>query len=176
MIEKTALLQKARQIKLVIFDVDGVLTGGQLYFDAHGEALKIFCVQDGMGMKLLQQSGVKIAIISSRQSAIVAQRMSELGIEHVYQGRHDKRAALAELLAQLSYTLEQVAYVGDDLPDLPLIRRVGLGIAVANARPLLLQQAAWQTTAAGGNGAAREVCELIMAAQGTLEKAHAGYL
>lgn len=165
------ILAKAAKIKLAIFDVDGVLTNGQLYFHPNGDELKVFHVHDGLGLKLLQQSGVAVAIISSRTSAAVEQRLTALGVQHIYQGQADKRPAFDQLLTKLKLTTEQVAYTGDDLPDLPLLRSAGLGIAVANARPLLLQHAAWQTQASGGQGAVREICELIMQAQGTLANA-----
>lgn len=172
---KTQILQKATTIKCAIFDVDGVLTDGRLYFGAEGEALKVMHVQDGLGLKLLQKSGVAVAIISSRQSAIVTNRLKDLGIAHIYQGQENKQLPFQELLAKLKISAEQVAYTGDDLPDLPLLQQVGLGICVANAHPLLKQFASWQTEATGGNGAVREICELIMEAQGTLRAAYETY-
>lgn len=174
--QKTDVLIKAAKIKLAIFDVDGVLTDGRLYFDPHGNEYKVFYVHDGLGFKLLKQSGVEVAIISSRNSSIVNLRMQNLGINHVYQGQEDKTKAFADLLVKLKLLPEQIAYVGDDLPDLPLIIRAGLGICVANAHALLKQHATWQTQAKGGKGAAREVCELIMEAQGTLQVAYEKYL
>lgn len=174
--EKTVLLQKAKKIKLVTFDVDGVLTDGRLYYGPDGEELKVFHVWDGLGIKLLQQTGIAIAIITSRSSPIVKQRMQELGIPYLYQGQHNKSYAFNELINKLQINEEQTAHVGDDLPDLPLIQRAGLGIAVANAHPLLQQHADWQTSACGGAGAAREVCEFIMRAQETLEPAYKEYL
>jgi 3-deoxy-D-manno-octulosonate 8-phosphate phosphatase (KDO 8-P phosphatase) len=170
------ILEKAKKIKLAVFDVDGVLTDGHLYFDAQNNELKVFHVQDGLGIKLLQLSGVNTAIITSRQSSITQQRMQSLGVLYIYQGQHNKQLAFNELLIQLELKEEQVAYVGDDLPDLPLIQRAGLGIAVANAHAVIKQHAVWQTTLRGGEGAAREVCELIMQAQGTLEAAYNNYL
>lgn len=166
---------KAKLIKLVIFDVDGVLTDGSLHFGPNGEEHKIFYVHDGLGIKLLQQSGVATAIISSRESPIVTLRMQQLGIKYIYQGQEDKTKPFAELLAKLQLKPEQVAYVGDDLPDLPLIQRAGLGICVANAHHLLKQYADWQTSKEGGKGAAREVCEMIMTAQNTLQSAFENY-
>lgn len=171
-----SVLAKAAKIKLVIFDVDGVLTDGRIYLDNHREELKAFFIQDGLGLKLLKKTGVEIAIITSRQSNILQHRMDELGIQHVYQGHANKVVPFEKLLTALNLTAEQVAYVGDDFPDLPLIRRSGLGIAVANAIPLVKQYAAWQTTACGGQGAAREVCELIMKAQNTLTSVLEDYL
>lgn len=172
----SALIEKAKKIKLVIFDIDGVLTDGRLYFDAAGNEMKVFHVQDGLGIQLLQQTGVEVAVISGRKSIVVEERMRSLGVKYIYQGRNDKSSAFDELIEHLlKLKPEQVAYVGDDLPDLSLIQRVGLGIAVANAVPLLRQQAAWTTTARGGEGAVREICELIMTAQGSLETLYKDY-
>jgi 3-deoxy-D-manno-octulosonate 8-phosphate phosphatase (KDO 8-P phosphatase) len=170
------ILEKAKKIRLVIFDVDGVLTDGCLHLGPQGEEHKIFHIHDGLGIKLLQQTGVKVGIITSRRSQVVEQRMAYLGIQYVYQGIADKQPVFNELINQLKLDVTEVAYVGDDLPDLPLIRRAGLGIAVANARPIVKQHAAWHTQTCGGQGAAREVCELIMQAQGTLEPALQNYL
>ena len=176
MISHSELLKKAARIKLIIFDVDGVLTDGKLYFDSKGREQKVFHVHDGLGIKLLQQSGVKVAIISSRNSTAVKKRMKNLGIEHIYQGQENKSIAFANLTKKLQVSPEQIAYVGDDLPDLPLICKVGLGIAVANAVPLVKQYAYWQTHAKGGEGAVREVCEIIMQAQGMLDEMQAHFL
>ena len=170
------ILEKAKLIRLVVFDVDGVLTDGKLIFDESGREYKCFNTKDGHGIKMLLKSGVETAIISGRQSAAVAIRMAELGVEHVFQGREDKRSTFDELCASLSFRTEQVAYVGDDLPDLPLFNRVGLSIAVADAHQAVRQHADWCTSLAGGSGAAREVCDLVMAAQKTLEPAIGGYL
>jgi 3-deoxy-D-manno-octulosonate 8-phosphate phosphatase (KDO 8-P phosphatase) len=169
---KTSTLQeKAAKIKLAIFDVDGVLTDGRLYFDANSNEQKVFYVHDGLGIKMLQDSGVKIAIISSRESSIVTKRMQSLGVEFIYQGQKYKRVAFNNLLNQLNLKPEQVAYVGDDLPDLYLIKTAGLGIAVANAVSVVRENATWCTEKNGGQGAVREVCEFIMQAQGTLDNA-----
>lgn len=170
-----AVIAKAAVVKLAIFDVDGVLTDGRLYFGAEGEVLKVFHVQDGLGLKLLQKSGVAVAIISSRQSEIVLQRLKNLGVKHIFQGHENKLIPFKKILDLLKLTPKQVAYTGDDLPDLPLIQQVGLGICVPNAHPLLKQAASWQTQTPGGHGAVREVCELIMQAQGTLHPAYQQY-
>jgi 3-deoxy-D-manno-octulosonate 8-phosphate phosphatase (KDO 8-P phosphatase) len=159
--------EKARAIRLAIFDVDGILTTGQLVYSSNGTEYKSFDVRDGLGMKLLQQSGVQVGIITSRNSQIVTQRMQDLGIQHVYQGFADKIPAYEALKQKLNLTDANIAYIGDDLPDLPLIRRAGLGITVPNAPALLLEHADWVTQANGGNGVAREVSEFIMQAQGT---------
>lgn len=163
------ILEKARQIKLVIFDVDGVLTDGSLFLGDDGQEYKAFHAKDGLGMKLLQASGVEIGIITARTSKLVEHRMHSLDIKHVYQGQLDKRKAFDTLLAKLELKHEQVAYVGDDVIDLPVMRQAGLAIAVQDAHPLAKQHAHWQTPHDGGKGAARDVCELIMEAQGTLQ-------
>ena len=153
-------------MRLVVFDVDGVLTDGRLYYGAGGEELKVFHVHDGQGMKRLMRTGVTLAIISGRDSIAVTRRMQDLSIAHVFQGDEDKLPILERLLKKLGLGLEQVACVGDDLPDLPLMQKVGLAVAVANALPVVKQAAHLVTTARGGRGAAREVCDMILAAQG----------
>ena len=163
------ILDKAKHIKLVIFDVDGVLTDGGLFLGDDGQEYKAFNAKDGLGMKLLQASGVEIGIITARTSKVVEHRMHSLDIKHVYQGSHDKGEAFDTLLAKLGLQPEQVAYVGDDVIDLPVMRKAGLAIAVQDAHPLAKQHAHWQTPHNGGRGAARDVCELIMEAQGTLQ-------
>lgn len=170
------LLQRGKAVKLAIFDVDGVLTDGRLYFLPEGGEFKTFNTLDGQGIKMLAASGIITAIISGRKSVVVERRAQNLGIPHLYQGREDKLAVLDELLAELQLDYAQVAYLGDDLPDLPVIRRVGLGMAVANAAPFVRQHAHGVTVARGGEGAAREFCELILRAQGNLDTAHAAYL
>ena len=171
-----ALLQRAKAVRLAIFDVDGVLTDGRLYFLADGSEFKTFNTLDGHGIKMLIASGVQTAIISGRSSPVVERRAANLGIQHLIQGREDKLVVLEQLLGELGLGYEEVAYLGDDLPDLPVIRRVGLGMAVASADAFVRQHAHGITSAAGGAGAAREFCELILRAQGTLEQAQAAYL
>ncbi|WP_017937175.1 3-deoxy-manno-octulosonate-8-phosphatase KdsC [Zestomonas thermotolerans] len=170
------LLQRARNIRLAVFDVDGVLTDGKLYFLPDGSEFKTFNTLDGHGIKMLIQAGVQTAIITGRSSPVVERRAKNLGIHHLFQGREDKLAALDELLARLGLERQQVAYLGDDLPDLPAIRRVGLGMAVANADPFVREHAHGVTRARGGEGAAREFCELILRAQSRLQAAQAAYL
>ena len=170
------LQQRAKAIKLAIFDVDGVLTDGRLYFLTDGSEFKTFNTLDGQGIKMLINSGVRTAIISGRSTPVVEKRANNLGIQHLYQGREDKLVVLDELLGELGLDYAQVAYLGDDLPDLPVIRRVGLGMAVANAADFVRQHAHGVTEARGGEGAAREFCELIMRAQGTLDSIQATYL
>jgi len=170
------VLEKASCIRLVIFDVDGVLTDGSLYLGNNGEEFKTFNIKDGLGIKLLMQFGVDVGVITGRSSKLVAQRMESLGVKHIYQGQAEKLPAYQGLLAKLELDPEQVAYVGDDLIDLPLMRRTGLAVAVQDAHSLVKLHAHWQTPSAGGRGAARDVCELIMKAQGTLDEAYQAYL
>ena len=167
-LSRNEVLALAAKLRLVIFDVDGVLTDGRLYFTPDGQEFKGFHARDGHGIKLLQSTGVETAVISGRSSPAVGLRMESLGIRHVYQGRQDKREAFEELLAALALAPEQAAHVGDDLLDLPLMRRVGLAVAVADAHPGVREHAHWITALPGGAGAAREVCDLVMEAQGTL--------
>ena len=160
------LLQRAAKIRLAVFDVDGTLTDGRLHVGADGHETKVFHVHDGLGLKRLHANGVQVAIITARISHAVAVRAAELDILHVYQGQADKRACLREILDALDLQPEQAAFVGDDLPDLAPMRLAGLAIAVANAHPWVAEQAHWQTRLAGGEGAAREVCDLLLIAQG----------
>ncbi|OUD12405.1 KdsC family phosphatase [Thioflexithrix psekupsensis] len=169
------ILQKAAQVRLMIFDVDGVLTDGRLYLGAQGEEYKAFYARDGLGMKLLQASGVELAIITGRSSPVVLHRMESLDIRYVYQGQLQKLPALLDLCAQLQLSPTQVAYLGDDINDVPVLRKVGLPLAVGDAAAAILPYVAWQVQAHGGRGAAREVCELIMTAQGTLNEQLARY-
>lgn len=170
------ILEKAAQIKLVIFDVDGVLTDGSLFLGDDGLEYKAFNSHDGHGMKMLQQSGVDIAIITGRTSKVVEYRMASLGINHVYQGQLDKNIAFRDILDRLSISTEEIAYVGDDVVDLPVMTKVGLAIAVENAHPMVKQHAHWTTPRSGGRGAARDVCELLMEAQGKLHNKLQSYL
>ena len=163
------ILNRAEQIELAIFDVDGVLTNGGLILGENGNEYKAFHSRDGLGLVMLRESGCQIAIISGRTSSIVSERMTALGIESVYQGQNDKGKALDDLLEKLHINAKATAYVGDDFIDLPAMRRVGLAIAVADAHPLVIDHAHWVTKEKGGHGAAREVCELIMHARGTLD-------
>lgn len=169
-------IEKIKQLKLLILDVDGVLTDGRLFFDQQGNEYKCFHARDGHGLKLLKQTGVEIAVISGRSSATVALRMKNLGIEHVYQGHENKRMAFQEILQNLQLTPNQVAHVGDDLLDLPIMTQVGFAIAVQDANFAVKQYADWCTQTLGGQGAAREVCDLIMQVQGSFDKVLQGYL
>lgn len=170
------MLERAARIRLVVFDVDGVLTDGRLLIGDNGVEYKAFHSRDGHGMKMLAQTGVELAIITGRRSQLVAERMASLGISHVHQGHESKLPVFERLLADLGLEAAQAAYVGDDVVDLPIMSRVGLAVAVANAHPLVLDNAHWRTHSDGGRGAAREVCDLVMHAQGTLEGVHRGYL
>lgn len=162
------IYERAKRIRLAIFDVDGVLTDGGLYYTDSGEELKVFSVRDGLGMRMLQASGVQLAIISSRRSRCVELRARGLGIAHVHQGISDKLAAFRELLARLALDAAAVAYMGDDLVDVPVLRRSGFAVAVPEAPAAVQRHAHYVTQAGGGRGAVRELCELILHAQGTL--------
>jgi 3-deoxy-D-manno-octulosonate 8-phosphate phosphatase (KDO 8-P phosphatase) len=176
---QTSLLkavEKAKKLKLLILDVDGVLTDGKLFFDNQGNEYKSFHARDGHGIKLLRQTGVEVAVISGRKSNSVALRMKNLGIEHVYQGHEDKLAAFNEIIGKIGITTEQAAHVGDDVLDLPIMTRVGLAIAVADANFAVKQRADWCTALPGGHGAVREVCDFIMQAQGRFDEVLNTYL
>jgi len=171
-----ALLARAAAVEVVAFDVDGVLTDGRLFLSDGGVQFKAFHSHDGFGLRMLMSAGIKVAAITGRESGVVTRRMAELGVEQVYQGRTDKAVALDEMLTALALEPAQAAFVGDDLVDLPAMRRVGLAIAVANAQPLVREHAHWCTTRAGGHGAVREVCELVLRATGRLDACYARWL
>lgn len=162
-------MQRAKQIRLVIFDVDGVLTDGGLTIGDDGQEYKTFNTQDGLGMKLLKNSGVQMAIITGRTSKVVTQRAESTGVAHFYQGVDDKLAAYNALISKLNLTPEQTAFMGDDVVDMPPMLRCGLSIAVPAAPESVKSRAHYVTQKEGGRGAVREVCELIMQAQGNLE-------
>ncbi len=162
------VLQRAAQIRLTAFDVDGTLTDGRLWYGEDGRETKVFHVHDGLGFKLLQANDVHVAIVSARISHPLALRAEELDITHVYQGQSDKRGCLSQIIDALGLTPAQVAFVGDDLPDIPAMHLAGLAVAVANAHPWVVEASHWQTRLGGGLGAAREVCDLILHAQGKL--------
>jgi 3-deoxy-D-manno-octulosonate 8-phosphate phosphatase (KDO 8-P phosphatase) len=159
------LREQAARIRLAVFDVDGVFTDGRLYYGPDGTEFKAFHTRDGHGIKELIRSGVQVAVISGRRSDAVTRRMQELGVAHVFQGCDDKLPVFEQLLAQLGIVAEDTACVGDDSPDLPLIQRAGLGIAVSDAHPSVRAAALLTTRAAGGEGAVREVCDMILAAR-----------
>lgn len=169
------LIERAKPIRAVVFDVDGVLTDGSLFLGDDGQEYKAFYSRDGHGMVMLRQTGVTLAIITGRRSEVVRIRMESLGVQHVLQGRRDKLPAYEQLKERLRIEDTQMAYVGDDVVDLPVMRRVGFAVAVADAHPLVLEQAHWRTPHPGGRGAARDLCELIMRAQGHLDGLVARY-
>ena len=167
--------QLGHDIKLIIFDVDGVFTDGKLYFNEDGEAMKAFNTLDGMGIKMLRDIGIEVAIITGRNSKIMGARAAELGIKHLYQGNHHKLEAFADCLAKLNLTAKNTAYMGDDITDLPVMQRVHLSIAPANAVTEVKEHATWITDNFGGNGAVREACDTILKAQGQWQQALGTY-
>jgi 3-deoxy-D-manno-octulosonate 8-phosphate phosphatase (KDO 8-P phosphatase) len=164
-------LERARRVRLMVFDVDGVLTDGRLWYGPRGEELKAFHTLDGHGLKMLAQSGIPTAILSGRSSAAVAARAAELGIAHVLQGAQDKAAGFAALLARLGVQPAEAGCMGDDVPDLPVLERCGFACAPREAHATVLRAAHYVTTASAGAGAAREVCEYLLRAQGKLDAA-----
>lgn len=153
---------RLEKIRLLILDVDGVMTDGRIIYDDHGHETKAFDVKDGHGIKLLQRAGIRVGIITGRQSPVVDRRARELGIELVYQGAKDKLVPFREILGKTGLTVEQVAYVGDDFPDLPILRRVGFAATVADAVAEVKPHAHYVTQARGGRGAVREICDLLL--------------
>lgn len=170
------LEQRAQRIKLMVFDVDGVMTDGRLIIGDDGMEYKCFNTLDGLGMKLLKASGVDMAIITGRTSNVVTQRAASTGVSHFYQGVDDKLQAFEELLKKTGLQAEQCAFMGDDVVDLPPMRRAGLALTVPQAHDLVKQHAHYTTTLQAGQGAVREACELIMRAQGTLDSQLAQFL
>ena len=165
------IVARAARVRLACFDVDGVMTDGGLYYSDAGHEAKRFHVLDGLGLKLLLASGIEVAVITARDTPAVARRMHDLGIRHVFAGVPDKRACMLALAQELGLDSAQVAHVGDDLPDLGLMSAVGFAVTVANVHPRIAAVAHWQTGKRGGDGAVREVCELILAAHGLLDTA-----
>ncbi|HEX7047810.1 MAG TPA: HAD-IIIA family hydrolase [Gammaproteobacteria bacterium] len=165
--ELRAIHAIARRLKLVVFDIDGVLTDGRLYYGPDGESLKVFNVRDGHGIKSLQRAGITVAVITGRNSKMAAARMRDLGVEHLVQGREDKGVALDELLAELDISPNETAYMGDDVMDIPAMRKVALALTVQDAHPDVIPVAHWRARNPGGRGAAREACDLLLAARGT---------
>lgn len=166
MISEKIAKEKASKINLVLLDVDGVLTNGKIYFDDLGREYKAFNIKDGLGIKLLKQFNIDVGVITGRSSSIVEKRMNELGVTHLYQGQSNKQFAYDDIKNKLKITNEVIAYMGDDLPDLPLIRQAGLGITVPDAHDVIIGNADWKTVNIGGNGAVREACEFILNARG----------
>jgi len=163
-----ALRERLARIKLMVFDVDGVLTDGSLWYGEQGEVFKRFSALDGHGLKMLTTSGIKVALVTGREGPIVDRRAAELGLGDVLQNVRDKGAALNELVARYRLTVEESGFMGDDLIDLPAMQRAGFAASVPNAPAYVTQAAHWVATASGGQGAARECCDLILAAQGRL--------
>ena len=159
------LQKRASGIRMLVLDVDGVLTDGKLYFDHNGNELKAFNTRDGMGINVLQRCGIEVAVITGRKSEAVTQRMTQLGVQHVYQGREDKLSAFLHLLKETGLDAHQICFVGDDWIDLPVLLRAGLAVSVADAEDRVKDQAHWITERNGGDGAVREVCNLILKAQ-----------
>lgn len=174
--QKATAMERARQVKLMVFDVDGVLTDGGLRYGNDGEIIKTFNVLDGHGIKLLQQSGVKTAIISARQSPVVAKRAADLGISTVLQGVHDKRLAFETLIAEMGLTAQDCGFMGDDVIDLPIMTRVVFAASVPNGHEEVRSRAHYVAQAGGGLGAVREVCDFILRAQDNYQAALAPYL
>lgn len=170
------LQARAQSIKLLLLDVDGVLTDGRLYFSNQGDEFKTFSTLDGHGIKMLQKSGVKVGIITGRTSNLVAKRASDLGIQILVQGREDKWEALQEILIEHPLELEQIAFMGDDWPDLTVMSRVGLALTPANGHFTVVERSHWQSQARGGEGAVREACDMLMKAQNTFDQILKPYL
>lgn len=165
---------RAAKIKLLVLDVDGVLTDGTLFYSAHGEEIKSFNVKDGLGIRLLQESGVEVAVISAKESAPLARRMADLMIRHYFPGESNKVAAYDKLLARFKLSDQETAYVGDDVIDLPVMRRVGLAVSVRDGHDLVKAEAHWVTELAGGRGAVREVVDLLLESRAGLVSAGEG--
>jgi 3-deoxy-D-manno-octulosonate 8-phosphate phosphatase (KDO 8-P phosphatase) len=161
--------KKAENIKLAIFDVDGVMTDGSLLLGQDGNEYKIFNVRDGLGLVMLKESGIKTAVVTGRESKVVAERMAQLNVDYICQGVKDKKACLEELVLKSEITTNQISFTGDDLIDIPAFQIAGLSIAVADADERVIAAADWVTSRAGGKGAVREVCEAILNAKGLLE-------
>ncbi|SPE25705.1 3-deoxy-D-manno-octulosonate 8-phosphate phosphatase [Burkholderiales bacterium] len=165
----SALVRRAARVRLVGLDVDGVLTDGRLYFGARGEALKAFDVRDGLGIRLLRDAGIDVAVVTGRSSRIVAARARDLGIDKVMQGQRDKRACLQRLLAQAGVSEGECAYMGDDWPDLPVLTAVGLAATVADAPEEVKRRVHWVAPSPGGRGAVRDLARLVLRAQGRFD-------
>lgn len=170
------IIEKAREVKLLILDVDGVMTDGSIVYNDRGEESKSFNVRDGHGMKLLQRGGVDCALITARTSEVVLHRARNLGIELVYQGAFDKLKAYEDILKKTGLAPNQTAYVGDDVIDLPILKRAGFSVAVSDAVTEVKERVDYVTEAQGGRGAVREVVEIILKARGTWDELMSRYL
>ena len=161
--------EHATRVRLACFDVDGTLTDGRLFFDSEGRELKAFHVHDGQGLVLLRKAGIGVAFVTARASTIAEQRARELGIVDVHTAVADKLACVRDIATRLGIGMDEVAFMGDDLPDLRVMQQVGFSVAPGSAHPWVRERAHWRTTAAAGNGAVREFCDLVLAAQGKAE-------
>lgn len=161
--------ERLAKIRLLLLDVDGVMTDGRIVYDDRGGEIKAFDVKDGHGLKLLQRAGIRVGIITGRQSAMVDRRAAELGIELVCQGAKDKLVPFLQILHKTGLTADQVAYVGDDYPDLPILRRVGFAATVADALDEIKPYVHYVTSHSGGSGAVREICDLLLKESGRWE-------
>jgi len=167
----TEVIKRAKSIRLALFDVDGVFTDGNIHIDSQGKEIKTFNTLDGHGIRLLQHYGIQVGVITGRSSEALEHRMRDLDIEHLHQGCIDKHAAFQKLLSKLNLTPEQASFAGDDIVDLQVMSHCGLAIAVANAHDFVKKHAHWETSASGGQGAVREICELLLESQGLLDQA-----
>ena len=170
------LIARAHRIRLALFDVDGVLTDGTIYLSERGEEMKAFNILDGLGLKMLAASGIVTALLSGRKSKMVALRAKEIGIAHLMQGVDDKLEVYHRLLRKLDLAEEETSFMGDDLPDLPVLRRCGLAFSVPNAPEIVRNHVHYVTSAPGGRGAAREACEFLLRARGALDNQLRTYL
>jgi len=170
------LIEKAKKIKCVICDVDGVLTDGLIFIDNTGNELKAFNIQDGLGLKLLMSANIEVAVITGSANAVIDHRMKLLGINHYFKGQINKQQAYQELKSRLALQDDEIAYIGDDLPDLPIMKQVGFSIAVSNAVGVVKKNADWNTELHGGRGGVREACDFILNAQDMMDKALARFL
>jgi len=170
-----AFLEKLKHIQLLLLDVDGVLTDGSIIYTDAGSETKIFNARDGFGLKLVMQAGIKVGIVTGRSSNALRHRCDNLGIRYLFDGLADKAIILEKIAAQTGVGPDNAAFVGDDLPDLPIMKRAGLSIAVADAHEIVRQRADWTTQARGGHGAVREVCEALLKAQGLWDQIVARY-
>ncbi|MFL0810199.1 MAG: HAD family hydrolase [Agarilytica sp.] len=174
--DEHVIIEKAKQLRLLVLDVDGVLSDGKIYFTNSGEEIKAFNTLDGHGIKMLRNSGVEVGIITGRNSKIVEKRASDLGIHLLIQGREDKYSALEDMLSEHAVSLNEIAFLGDDYPDLHVMTRIGLPMSVLNAHPEVVMRSWWQSDVKGGEGAVRQACDFIMQAQGTYDTALAPYI
>ena len=173
--KKSEPLEKLKHVQLLLLDVDGVLTSGSIIYNDAGSETKIFNARDGFGLKLVMQAGIKVGLVTGRSSKALRHRCDNLGIRYLFDGIADKAFMLEKIAAQTGVGPDNAAFVGDDLPDLPIMKRTGLSIVVADAHEIVRQKADWTTQAPGGHGAVREVCEALLRAQGLWDQIIARY-